>query len=87
MDSILLGVPLGLASVTISLPLNPPRIFFKDSKDKSTNEIIRDLPFLATAAEVLRLEARVVPLTVQEGAIMRRAEEALALLMILTLRE
>jgi len=82
MDSILLGALLGLASVTISLPLNLLRIYCKDSKDKNTNATTRVLLSPGTVAAALRqvvLEEHSIAL---EAAIMRKVAVAPQLLTI-----
>ena len=82
MASILLGAPSGLASVTISLPPNPPQISCSGSKGKSTNATIRDLPFPAMAAVAHKPVVQVVPSTAPEAAITTRAVEEQVLWMI-----
>lgn len=72
MASILLGALSGLASVTISLPLNPPQISCSGSKGKNTNATIRDLPFPAMGAAAHKPVVQVVPSTAPEAAITTR---------------
>ena len=87
MASILLGDPLGLASVTISSPLNLPQIFSSGSKVKNTNATIRDPPSPATVVVAHRLVVQVVPSIVLEAATMKRVVEVLVPLTIQTLLE
>lgn len=87
MDSILLGGPSGLASVTISSPLNLPQIFSSGSKDKNTNATIRDPPSPAMVVVAHKQVVRVAPSIVLEAVTMRKAEEVLVPSMIQTLLE
>lgn len=87
MDSILLGGPLGLASVTISLPLNLPQISSSGSKGKNTNATIRDPPSPATVAVAHKQEVQVALSIVLEAVTMKKVEEVLVPSMIQTLLE
>ena len=87
MVSILLGGPLGLASVTISSPLNLPQISSSGSKDKNTNATIRDLLSPAMGVVVHKQVVQVAPLIVLEAVTMKKVEEVLVPLMIQMLLE
>lgn len=81
MASILLGVPSGLASVTISSPLNLPQISSSGSKGKNTNATIRDLPSPDMAAVARKPVVQVVHSIVPAAVTMRKVEEVPALWM------
>ncbi len=87
MASILLGGPLGLASVTISSPLNLPQISSSGSKGKSTNATIRDLPSPAMVVEAHKQEVQVALSIVLEVVTMKKVEEVLVPLTIQMLLE
>ena len=84
MGSILLGGPLGLASVTISSPLNLPQISSSGSKGKNTNATIRDPPFPGTVVVAHKQAVRAVLSIVLEAGTVKKVEEVLVLLMIQT---
>ncbi len=84
MASILLGDPLGLASVTISSPLNLPQISSSGSKGKNTNATIRVPPSPATVVVAHRQVVQVAPSIVLEAVTMKKVEEVLVPLTIQT---
>lgn len=87
MASILLGDPLGLASVTISSPLNLPQIFSSGSKGKNTNATIRDPLSPAMVVVAHKQVVQVAPSIVLEAVTMKKVEEVQVPLTIQTLLE
>ena len=87
MASILLGDPSGLASVTISSPLNLPQISSSGSKGKNTNATIRDPRSPATAVVAHKQVVQVAPSIVLEAVRMKKVEEVLVPLTIQMLLE